>query len=449
MSDLLSLGLSGLNAYRVSLAAVGENVANAETPGFARRTVRLQETMGGTGQDPVYRDEFRFGGVRAVAVQRAWDMFKAAESRHAAAATGRGAVRAQWLGAVETALDASSAGVGARLTSFFNAADTLAASPSDTLNRTQMLLALEDAAGAFRNAGTALTRVSSSINDAAGLDVTDLNQALSTLADVNRTLLSAAPGGTSRAALEDQRDQLIDKIASNIDVQVTISDRGTATVKMADAPGSTLVAVGETASFATTQAPDGRLTVQLTNNSGTATVTPVTGRLAGYVQASNTIADRRATLDTLASDFATQLNAWSAAGRDPSGNPGPPLLDATAGASGLTALVSNPAQLAAASTDGRPNGNLLALSALRGDGGVEKRWTGLVAGHAQSLAAAKSEAAAAAAWHENAYAALDETTGIDLDREAADLLRFQQAYSACSRIIQVGRETFNSLLQSI
>ena len=67
----------------------------------------------------------------------------------------------------------------------------------------------------------------------------------------------------------------------------------------------------------------------------------------------------------------------------------------------------------------------------------------------EAYAAAKSEAAAAASWQQNAYASLDETTGIDLDREAADLLRFQQAYSACARIIQVGRETFDSLLQVV
>lgn len=449
MSDLLALGLSGLTAYRTALAAVGDNVANAETPGYARRTIRLAETMGGTSQIPYYRDNSRFGGVTAVGVQRAWDMFKAAEARHAAASTGHASVRAQWLSTVETALDDGPAGVGARLTNFFNAADRLATNPTDTLNRSQMLLSLEDTAGAFRTTGNALSRIASSTSEAAGLDVTNLNQSLTALADINRTLLTAAPGSTTRASLEDQRDLLIDKISANLDVQVSLNDRGAATLTMTDAPGSTLIGIGETASFAVTQASDGRLSVQLTNNSGTAAITPVTGRIAGYIEASNVIADRRAALDTLATDFATQINSWSAGGLDAAGNPGPPLLDATGGAVGITSLVTDPARVAAASTDGRPNGNLLALSALRGDGGVEKRWTGMVAGHAQQLAAARSQAAAAAAWQENAYAALDETTGIDLDREAADLLRFQQAYSACARIIQVGRETFDTLLKSV
>lgn len=450
MSDLLNIGLSGLTAYRTALAAVGENVANAETPGFARRAVRLEPRTGGGLSDPGYRDNVRFGGVNVAGVTRAWDMFRSAEARHATSGDGRGQVSAQWLGAIETALDDSNAGVGGRLTAFFNAADTLAAAPADALNRSRVLMAIEDVAGAMRTTGAGLTRIATAIGEAATLDTAQLNQSLTALADINRTLLTAPPNGTTRAALEDERDKLIDAIAGSIDVVTTIGDRGTADIRLADAPGTSLTAQGDTARFAVAAAADGRLSVTVTTTAaGTAAFVPVSGRLAGYVEAAATTADRRAALDTLAGDFAAALNAWSAAGRDASGNPGPDLLDASGGANAITALVSDGALLAAASTDGRPNGNLLALSALRGDGGAERRWTGIVAGHAQQHAAAKSEAAASAAWKENAFAALDETTGIDLDREAADLLRFQQAYSAAARIIQVGRETFDDLLRAV
>ena len=449
MSDLLSLGLSGLTAYRSALAAVGENVANAETPGFARRTVRLEAGNSGTSADPLSRDSVVFGGVRAEAVVRAWDMFRAAEARHAAAADGRGSVREQWLTAMETALDDSAAGVGARITAFFNAADTLAAAPADTLNRSRLLLALEEAAGAFRNTGGSLSRISTAIGEAATLDVTKTNQSLAALADVNRTLKGTPAGGTTRAALEDERDRLIDVIAGSIDVLTTTGDDGTATVRLADAPGTVILGNGTTGQFGITAAADGRLSLQLTAAGATIAFTPATGRFAGYVEASTTTANRRAALDTLAADFSASINAWSAAGRDASGTAGPPLLDAAADATTMRALIEDPARIAAASADGRTNGNLLALGALRGDGGVEQRWTGIVAGHAQLLAAAKSEAAAVSAWRDNAFAALDETTGIDLDREAADLLRFQQAYSAATRIIQVGREIFDDLLNAV
>jgi flagellar hook-associated protein 1 FlgK len=147
-------------------------------PGYARRSVRLAQVTSGGTADPVYRDNMNFNGVSAASVTRAWDMFRAAEARHSAAGAGRGQVREQWLGSIETALDDGAAGIGSRLTSFFNAGDALAAAPGDTLNRSRMLMALDDIAGAFRSTGERLDRIASGIGAAAALDVEKLNQSL-------------------------------------------------------------------------------------------------------------------------------------------------------------------------------------------------------------------------------------------------------------------------------
>jgi flagellar hook-associated protein 1 len=449
VSDLLNLGLSGLTTYRSALAAVGENVANAETPGFARRTVRIAQVAGGTGSDPVYRDNLQFGGSQVTALQRNWDMFRAAEARHASSAAGRSDVREQWLTGIESALGDADGSVGGQITSFFNAADTLAAAPGESLNRSRFLLALDDVAGAFRTTADKLQRVSSGVGAAAQLDIDTLNQSLTALNNINSALRTAPAGGSARASLEDERDRLIDSISQQVEVVTSTAGDGTATLALADAPGSTLVGPGTLASFTLTAASDGRLSLTLNDTSGPVAFTPTAGRLAGYIDASQAAGDRRADLDDLASDFAADINSWSAAGRDASGNAGVALLSVTAGASSMRALVTDGALVPAASASGTNNGNLLTLDAMRGDDGPEARWTNIVTGQAQQLSATKSENAAAKAWRDNSYAALDETTGVDLDHEAADLLRFQQAYSACARIIQVGRETFDSLLQSL
>ena len=446
MSDLLNLGLSGLRAYRTALGAVGENVANAETKGFSRRSVNLTPGIsGGSRLTPYQGDTYVFGGVHVQGVERAWDMFKAAEARHASSAAGRTQVREQWLTSIETALDDGPYGIGAKLTGFFNAADDLAAAPGDRFGRSQFLGRLDEAAGAFRTSADALRRLSDGIASGAQLDVQATNNALSALAQLNANLRVATAGGTVRAAIEDDRDRLIDSIAERIGVVASTNPDGTTRLVLADAPGSVLVDSSETASFGLSVAADGRLTLQVTNSTGTATANPGSGRIAGLIESADATANRRADLDTLAIDFATQLNAWSALGQDQSGAAGAALLDASGGAIGLRALVTDPA-LVPAARGGVSNGNLLVLDGLRGATGVERRWTAIVTGHAQQLASAKSENAAAAAWRDTSFGSLDEVTGVDLDREAADLLRFQQAYSAAARIIQVGRETVQDLL---
>jgi flagellar hook-associated protein 1 len=41
MSDLLAIGTAGVRAMQAALAQVGDNVANADTPGYVRRSLRL------------------------------------------------------------------------------------------------------------------------------------------------------------------------------------------------------------------------------------------------------------------------------------------------------------------------------------------------------------------------------------------------------------------------
>lgn len=442
MSDLLSIGASGVNAYRSALAAIGDNVANAETQGYARRNVILREAATFA---PGQSGALNFGGVKAVSVDRAWDDYQAADSRISASLAGRAEIREHWLGAVEVALGDPSRDVGTLLGEFFNAGTALAANPGDKLSRLTMLSALDEAAAAIRATAAGLAQVSDGIAAAAQLETDALNADLEALAEVNLSLRQAEPGRSSHASLQDERDRLIDSIAGRIDVSVSLDDQGVATLTLARQTGVTLLDPRNRALAVLVPAADGRLALNLRAN-GTTTPLPISaGRLSGLIDVAASTADKRATLDTMALDFATAVNDWSAQGLDQNGAVGGPLLAISAGAASITLLTNDPTAIAAASATS-VNGNLLDLSALRGSNGAESSWAALVAGQAQALSSARSEAAAATSRRDASFAARDEISGIDLDREAAELLRFQQAYGASTRIIQVARETLQSIL---
>lgn len=446
MSDLLSIGLSGVTAYRTALAAVADNVANAENPGYARREVRIREGISGGADNPLYREGLLFGGVEAASVGRAWDAYRAADSRYAASAAGRADVRQQWLASAETALGDGPSSVGPSMGFFFNTAEGLAATPSDRFGRMAMLMALDGTASAIRNAGQNLSRVSDGIAQAAKLDVDGLNADLAALAEVNVSIRQSAPGRTSRASLEDERDRLIDSISQRIDVTTSIDERGAATVSLGRASGVLLLDSKNRAVISSVTAADGRVSLQMFAGGNTTVLPASGGRLAGLVDVAASTADKRTELEGIAQQFVTELNDWSARGRDANGNPGVPLLSMSAGAMSIMVATSDPAMIAAASADGIENGNLLTLPGLRSAEGAETRWAALVAAQAQSLNSARSEAAAASARRDGSFAARDEISGIDLDREAADLLRFQRAYDSSAKIIQVSRETLQTIL---
>jgi flagellar hook-associated protein 1 FlgK len=309
-----------------------------------------------------------------------------------------------------------------------------------------MLSAIEDAAATIRTSAEALATTADTIAREAQADVDTINASLAALAKVNVGLLRAGVGTSAHAQLSDERDRLIDGIADKIGIAAKFDNNGVATVTLAGATGATLLEGATAALLGLDKATNGRLSVVMSGTSAATPVFPVGGSLAGLIDVAAAVSDRRAQLDSIAADFVAALNGWNAQGVDAIGQPGGPLLAIGVGAATLQLAIGDSDLIAAASTDGVGNGNLLTLGALRGAGGAEERWAGLVNSHAQMLASAKSENSAVSARRDGAFAARDDIAGIDLDREAAELIRFQQAYDGSAKIIQVARETLQSIL---
>ncbi len=97
------------------------------------------------------------------------------------------------------------------------------------------------------------------------------------------------------------------------------------------------------------------------------------------------------------------------------------------------------------------NRNALALGALarlRDASGVtfNEAYASLVADVGNRVQGARELANVSAAMHDEASARQASASGVNLDEEAADLLRFQQAYQASAKIIQASQTLFDALL---
>ncbi len=444
MSDLLNIGASGLRAYRASLAVTSDNIANAQTAGYARRSLRLAEVSITSAPDFRYRNRTRFDGVDISATLRATDSWRTSDARLAASVQGKTETVATWMTIAETGLSDSDTGTGASLARMFAAGTALAADPNSRAPRSAFLASVDTAASSIRANAAALSRAATGIVEGAQATVDELNANLKALADVNLAIRRTPAGSSANAELADQRDVLIDQIAAQTDVTATVAADGSTILTRA---GATLVADGKSAVLALNVAADGRLSFTQTFDSVTSSSTPLGGIIGGIAISANIVADRRIALDTLASDFATALNSWHGAGRTPAAAGGAPVLDASGGAIALAALVTDPAEVAAADASGTSNGNMLALSGVRTASGVENQWAALVATQAQATASARTDEARSAARKDTADAARDMVEGVDLDREAADLIRFQQAYEASARVIQIAKETVDTILR--
>jgi len=441
MSDLLSIGYSGLKAYSRALSTIGDNIANAQTPGYARRRLEMMEAVGG-GNSIFYRGNTNPGGVDIRGIDRSVDAWLIEDSRISGGDSERLATKLGWLDKVEGALGDETNGIKTSLTKLFTTADQLTADPSNQTLRSQFLQAADDVASGFRTVAGQLDKMADGIEAAATGSVDQFNANLNALEAINVGLRKARPGSTNEASLLDERDRLLDQLSSQAGVSPTFDDNGAVTLR-ASGSGDLLVGGGAVNPIAVTAAADGRLSYSV----GGAPLAISTGSLAGLSEAANHVADQRASLDTMATQFASQLNAAHQAGTDANGNPGAPLFTGT-GAATLTAASLTPDQVAAANASGS-NGNMLALGAMRGAGDPESRWSSHLASQAQTTASARAQNAAAATRADASAAARDGVSEIDLDKEAAELMRFQQAYQAAARTLQVARETMQTLLSSI
>lgn len=443
MTDLMSIGASGLRAARDALGTTSDNIANAQTAGYVRRSARLAEAAG-SGDMPLYRASVSPGGVLVAGIERSIDQWLVEDSRTSIGGAERSSARLQWLEAGERALDDGENGVGQSLTAMFNAADTLAADPSSTAWRLAFLQSVGSAVDAFRTTAAELQSVSDGIASAAQSAVDQVNSDVAALQRVNNGLLRARDGSTNQAALMDERDRLLDSLSAMLPIDVTLDARGAASVDVVGSGGPPLLSGASAAPLGLSAAPGGTLSLTL----GGLPIAPASGALSGLISAASTIAGERSALDQLAGQFAGDMNAAHQAGIDANGNPGIALLSFGGTAASLTALPLTPSEVAAADA-ASDNGNLLSFAALRGPAGTEQGWAQMVAAHAQTVAAARAQDSAASTRRDGALAARAELSGVDLDHEAAELLRFQQAYEASARVIQVARDTFQSMLGAL
>jgi flagellar hook-associated protein 1 FlgK len=115
----------------------------------------------------------------------------------------------------------------------------------------------------------------------------------------------------------------------------------------------------------------------------------------------------------------------------------------------MTLAMTDGSKIAAATggQGSRNADNLYALQTARGTGQFEGRLTQIVTDNATALKQRQTVAEAQTAISDGAKATLSGASGVTLDSEAVTLMRFQQAYSASSRVIQMARETFQSILE--
>jgi flagellar hook-associated protein 1 FlgK len=442
-SDLLSIASSGTNAARIALDVTAQNIANASSEGYVRRSVRLEEVAASGGVGRI--GDVSLSGVRLDRVVRNADVFRQAEVRRTGADAARADAEVAGLENVEAALEQSNVYQG--IVSFEAALQRLAADPVDSSLRAAVIEDARTMTRTFNIAATGLDAVGTSLRFEAQDGVDQVNLLSGELARVNLRLARAADASSDQTALLDQRDSLLQQMSGFVDISTTIAADQTVEVRLGNTLTPTLVTGGTANPLAMALAPAGNGTIAFTLAGNP--VTPLAGSLAGKAQALAKLADVRDGIETLADTLMTTVNGVLAGGTDRAGNPGQPLLSGTGAADmGLafedgTLIATAPGGFPAGSRD---PGNLDALRSALQSSDVAGGMDALLFDISSTVAGRSVTREALASIAGTARIALQAQAGVDLDHEAVNLIRFQQAFQASGRVMQVASDIFDTLL---
>ena len=216
LTQALKISASGLRAAQAGLALVSSNVANAETPGYVRKTlVQTAGAVAGSG-----------ASVSVVGVNRELDEYVQRQLRVEMAGGSYAELRARFYDRLQLVYGTpgSSAAIETLYGNFTNALQALAATPNSSTVRLQAVHAAQVLAQRLNGLSADIQALRAEAESGLAEATANANEAMQAIAQLNQQLAGARADDPAAAALMDQRDRLIDQLAQLMDIRVVKSD---------------------------------------------------------------------------------------------------------------------------------------------------------------------------------------------------------------------------------
>jgi len=356
MSGMLSIGSSALLAYQTALNVVSQNISNANTPGYVRQAVNLQNvgsaSLSGAGGD----------GVEVQSVQNLSDQFLQQQVVADSSSYNRINTFQSYASQADSALSNTSTGLSTPLQSFFTAVSSLSSSPTSTATRSALLSSAQTLSSSFNSLQQQLSSLNTQVTGSVTSTVSQINGYATQLAQLNSSITQATAEGNGQAPndLIDQRNELLQNMAGDIGITTTTGADGSVNVYVGN--GQALVLDGSANSLSVQPDTFGQnqdIVLNSGNSSSVITSQVSGGTLGGLLDAQREVIDPAMNqLGQLAVSLSSAVNAQNAKGMNQYGQLGgniftPPAVSVSAassntGSATVSASISDASQLTAA-----------------------------------------------------------------------------------------------------
>jgi len=441
----LEMARRALLTQQAALGVTGENIANVNTPGYARR--RANVSPGPTLTTP----EGTYGsGVMIKNISSVRDPFIETQIRRTMGDAGRYDESNRQLQMIEGMVDGlSETGLASSLDRFWNSWHDLAADPTSRGARSSVREAAVGLENRFQALNANLASHENDIDNLIIAKIERVNTLTAQLARMNGEMTNKGVSGE----IDDGRAAVVDELATLAGAEYRLTEEGTVSLRI---NGISIV--------------EGRQSRQLSferNNRGKPEIQPLTeggavprfssGELAGlYSVLDNEIVSLRDSLDRIAVTVATEVNRIHTTGVDANGDTA--LAFFKEGITGMgdfgvsQLILDDTSKIAAESRPGSGDNTIaLALAELQIapliDGetigeAFQNVVTELGAGIRENEL--MNEAATSSLKQMESYR--ESASGVSIDEEMSNLLRQENAYNAAAKLTQVLSKMLDTIL---
>lgn len=454
ISSGLDIAIRALMAQQHAVNTTSHNISNANTPGFSRQRVRL-EALPGLAASPGLPSAG--GGVESLSVRRVRDVFVDYQIRVANHAAGRFEARAQSLQKAELVVnEPSDTGLRAVLSQFWNSWRDLANQPESSAARTSVIQSGSTLASTATRIYDSFVRLRGEADARVIQDVSEINGLTANIATLNEQIARMSAVGDQSSDLRDTRDLAVEQLARLVDIQYTDRADGRIDIFLG---GHTLVTSGTAYNIVGVANPGNLNFVDLRFQSDNTAVVVTDGELRGLLDQRDTdLVARIADLNGLLAQVITDVNTAHTAGFGLDSLTGRAFFTGTnASDINVNPVVSANTNAVAASTTlaGVPGNaaNAIAISALQYTKpllGATATYDEFYQSFVSSLGSTSRQFeqldASQAIVVEHLTQIREGASGVNLDEEMVQLMSYQRAYEAASRLVSVIDELLDTLI---
>lgn len=450
ITKIFDISSRSLSVYRRALEVTSHNIANANNPAFSRQRIIFETDISDLNAGKVWGN-----GVRIADVQRVRDSLIEAHIRETNSKFYNNSRQSQLINNIESFFaEPGDLGLSNLFAGFFNSFDELATAPNSLPLRSNVINAAQKLAAKVNSVNSSFIRLKKDIKDEFQNQVQAINTLLKQIYQINKEQFNNSYKGLAVNDLLDKRDELINQLSQIVNISVTIDQNNNASISI----GGALAVDGLHAAEFEVAEENGKLNLKL--KGGNIPIVLNGGNLnALSVIYSEKIPEYQQKIDQIVNSFVDAVNQAHSQGYSITNPPQTGLNFFDSYENGKLkvneTILNNPEMISVSADGDSANGDIaLQIAGLR-DAQLVNGST-IIDSYSAFINGLGNDALLQSNFAQSNDLVLSQLedqrqslSGVSIDEEMTNVLKFQRSYEASAKLITVADEMIKTILEMV